>query len=91
MSADPARRILFTGATIVTMDPELGTLQGALARRGRHHRRDRTGPECGRARWSSTPPARILAPRLRRDTHRHAWEAQLRRIMPDVDDLSAAM
>lgn len=23
------------------------------------------------------------------DTHRHAWEAQLRRIMPDVDDLGA--
>ncbi|MYZ07607.1 amidohydrolase family protein, partial [Streptomyces sp. SID2999] len=21
------------------------------------------------------------------DTHRHAWQAQLRRIMPDVDDL----
>ena len=29
-SADPARRILFAGATIVTMDPELGTLQGDL-------------------------------------------------------------
>lgn len=28
----------------------------------------------------------ILAPGLV-DTHRHAWEAQLRRIMPDVDDL----
>ncbi|MDJ0386261.1 hypothetical protein [Streptomyces sp. G-G2] len=23
------------------------------------------------------------------DTHRHAWETQLRRIMPDVDDLGA--
>lgn len=28
----------------------------------------------------------ILAPGLV-DTHRHAWEAQLRRIMPDIDDL----
>ena len=28
----------------------------------------------------------ILAPGFV-DTHRHAWQAQLRRIMPDVDDL----
>ncbi|MFE2136414.1 hypothetical protein ACFW9X_25050, partial [Streptomyces sp. NPDC059466] len=27
-SADPRRRILFTGATIVTMDPELGVITG---------------------------------------------------------------
>ncbi|MGV9267635.1 amidohydrolase family protein [Kitasatospora sp. NPDC003701] len=80
------RRILFTGATIVTMDPALGVIdRGDLLVDGDtitavgHHLDvadavvvDATGT--------------ILSPGFV-DTHRHAWEAQLRRIMPDVDDL----
>ncbi|MFD4601931.1 amidohydrolase family protein [Streptomyces sp. NPDC058464] len=80
------RRILFTGATVVTMDPGLGVVDGAdllvegdtVTAVGRHLDAadavvvDATGT--------------ILAPGFV-DTHRHAWEAQLRRIMPDVDDL----
>ncbi|MEU4610292.1 amidohydrolase family protein [Streptomyces umbrinus] len=85
-SADPRRRILFTGATIVTMDPELGILHDsdllvegdAIAAIGQNLTAD--GAVVVDA--SGT----ILAPGFV-DTHRHAWEAQLRRIMPDVDDL----
>jgi len=85
-STDPRRRILFTGATIVTMDPELGVLHNsdllvegdAIAAIGP----DLTADGAVVVDASGT----ILAPGLV-DTHRHAWEAQLRRIMPDVDDL----
>ncbi|MEU8825305.1 amidohydrolase family protein [Streptomyces sp. NPDC048636] len=88
-ASDPHRRILLTGATIVTMDPELGVLQDAdLLIEGR------TIAAVGR----DLPAAdnaividvtgTILTPGFV-DTHRHAWEAQLRRIMPDVDDLGA--
>ncbi|MBK6013090.1 amidohydrolase family protein [Streptomyces sp. MBT53] len=84
-SADPARRILFTGATIVTMDPELGTLQGDLLVEG--DTVAAIGPDLS-AEGAVVVDASgaILAPGFV-DTHRHAWEAQLRRIMPDVDDL----
>ncbi|XUL92490.1 amidohydrolase family protein [Streptomyces galilaeus] len=84
-SADPARRILFTGASIVTMDPELGTLQGDLLVEG--DTIAAIGPDLS-AEGAVVVDASgtILAPGFV-DTHRHAWEAQLRRIMPDVDYL----
>ncbi|MFF4324407.1 amidohydrolase family protein [Streptomyces sp. NPDC001568] len=82
------RRILFTGATIVTMDPDLGVLHGAdllvedetIAAIGNDLSRD------GAVVVEAT--GTILAPGFV-DTHRHAWQTQLRRIMPDVDDLGA--
>ncbi|MGW6600247.1 amidohydrolase family protein [Streptomyces sp. NPDC055036] len=85
-STDPRRRILFTGATLVTMDPELGVLHNsdllvegeAIAAIGP----DLTADGAVVVDAAGT----ILAPGLV-DTHRHAWETQLRRIMPDVDDL----
>ncbi|MFE5891205.1 amidohydrolase family protein [Streptomyces sp. NPDC056462] len=81
------RRILFTGATIVTMDPDLGVINGGdllvegdtITAVGRHLDAD------GAVVVDAT--ATILSPGFV-DTHRHAWQAQLRRIMPDVDDLS---
>ncbi|WP_405989522.1 amidohydrolase family protein [Streptomyces sp. NBC_00986] len=84
-STDPSRRILFTGATVVTMDPELGTVQGDLLVEGDTIAAigaDLSAEGAVVVDASGT----ILAPGLV-DTHRHAWEAQLRRIMPDVDDL----
>ncbi|NEW72962.1 amidohydrolase family protein [Streptomyces rhizosphaericus] len=85
-SADPRRRILFSGATIVTMDPDLGVLdRGDLLVEGD------TIVAVGHDLSASDAvvvdaTGAILTPGFV-DTHRHAWEAQLRRIMPDVDDL----
>jgi cytosine/adenosine deaminase-related metal-dependent hydrolase len=91
-ATDPDRRILFTGATVVTMDPALGTLpvgdvlvQGTtIAAVGTDLRAQ------GAAEGAVVVDAAgtVLTPGFV-DTHRHAWEAQLRRIMPDVDDLGA--
>ncbi|MER5374780.1 amidohydrolase family protein [Streptomyces sp. NPDC002553] len=80
------RRILFTGATIVTMDPDLGVVEGGdllvegdtITAVGR----DLAAGDAVVVDATGT----ILSPGFV-DTHRHAWEAQLRRIMPDVDDL----
>ncbi|MFJ4630045.1 amidohydrolase family protein [Streptomyces sp. NPDC088847] len=84
-SADPSRRILFTGATIVTMDPELGTVHGDLLVEG--DTIAAIGPNLTADGGVVVDASgTLLAPGLV-DTHRHAWEAQLRRIMPDVDDL----
>ncbi|MFJ1705851.1 amidohydrolase family protein [Kitasatospora sp. NPDC088346] len=89
-AADPDRRILFTGATVVTMDPGLGTLPtGDLLVRGSTV--VAVGPDL-RAQGAATDAVvvdatgTILTPGFV-DTHRHAWQGQLRRIMPDVDDL----
>lgn len=87
-SADPERRILFAGATIVTMDPAHGILHGAdlliegdtIAAIGRGLSRD--GAVVVDAAGAVLTPGFV-------DTHRHAWQTQLRRIMPDVDDLGA--
>ncbi|WP_406333961.1 amidohydrolase family protein [Streptomyces sp. NBC_00203] len=80
------RRVLFTGATIVTMDPGLGVIDGGdLLVEGD------TITAVGRDLGAGDAvvvdaTGTILTPGFV-DTHRHAWEAQLRRIMPDVDDL----
>ncbi|GAA3970667.1 amidohydrolase family protein [Actinomadura viridis] len=91
-AADPGRRVLITGAAVVTMDPELGILPKAdLLVQGETIAA--IAPDLaaqGAADGAVVIDARgfILAPGFV-DTHRHAWEAQLRRIMPDVDDLGA--
>ncbi|MFG2617125.1 amidohydrolase family protein [Streptomyces sp. NPDC048507] len=84
--ADPARRILFTGATLVTMDPALGVLRDCdLLVEGDTIAAVGPGLDpAGGVRVDVT--GTVLCPGFV-DTHRHAWQAQLRRIMPDVDDL----
>ncbi|MGW0943526.1 amidohydrolase family protein [Streptomyces sp. NPDC002623] len=80
------RRVLFTGATIVTMDPALGVIDGGdLLVEGDTITAVGRDLDAGDAVVVDATGA-ILAPGFV-DTHRHAWEAQLRRIMPDVDDL----
>jgi len=84
------RKILFTGATIVTMDPDLGTLhRGDLLVEGSHilaigHDLRTNGDSAGAVVVDAT--GAILSPGFV-DTHRHSWQAALRRIMPDVNDL----
>ncbi|MFD8923319.1 amidohydrolase family protein [Streptomyces sp. NPDC059569] len=80
------RRILFTGATIVTMDPALGVIDGGdLLIEGDTITGVGHGLDAGDA-VVVEAGGTILGPGFV-DTHRHAWESQLRRIMPDVDDL----
>ncbi|MFJ3890807.1 amidohydrolase family protein [Streptomyces rubrogriseus] len=82
------RRILFTGATVVTMDADLGVLPNAdLLVEGDTITAVGPGLEAGDA-VVVDATGTVLSPGFV-DTHRHAWEAQLRRIMPDVDDLGA--
>ncbi|MFF2040890.1 amidohydrolase family protein [Kitasatospora sp. NPDC058170] len=90
-AGDPGRRILFTGATVLTMDPALGTLDvGDLLVTGSTV--TAVGPDL-RAHGAATDAivvdaaGTILTPGFV-DTHRHAWQAQLRRTMPDVNDLA---
>ncbi|MEU5465783.1 amidohydrolase family protein [Streptomyces althioticus] len=80
------RRVLFRGATLVTMDPDLGVIDhGDLLVEGDTVTAVGTDLSAGDAVVVDVTGS-ILSPGFV-DTHRHAWEAQLRRIMPDVDDL----
>ncbi|WP_446039135.1 amidohydrolase family protein [Streptomyces sp. SID1121] len=82
------RRILFTGATLVTMDADLGVIDGGdLLVEGDSITAIGHDLDVGDA-VVVDATGTILTPGFV-DTHRHAWEAQLRRIMPDVDDLGA--
>ncbi|MFJ2239348.1 amidohydrolase family protein [Streptomyces sp. NPDC087859] len=90
-AAAPARRVLLTGAAVVTMDPVIGVLdEGDVLIEGDVIAA--VGPDL-RAQGTIADAVVIdaagciVAPGFV-DTHRHAWEAQLRRIMPDVDDLA---
>lgn len=80
------RRVLFTGGTVVTMDPGLGVIDnGDVLIEGD------TITAVGRGLAADDAlvvdaTGMLLTPGFV-DTHRHAWEAQLRRVMPDVDDL----
>ncbi|MFI5838920.1 amidohydrolase family protein [Catenuloplanes sp. NPDC051500] len=81
---------LFTGGAVVTMDPTLGDLpRGDVLISGTEivavgpDLRDH--PEARDATVIDTT-GRIVAPGFV-DTHRHAWQAQLRRTIPDVGDL----
>ncbi|MFC9955820.1 amidohydrolase family protein [Streptomyces nigra] len=81
------RRVLFTGATIITTDPAYGVIDhGDLLIEG--DTVTAVGHDLTAADDAVTvdATATILSPGFVH-AHRHAWETQLRRIMPDVDDL----
>ncbi|MEU5963402.1 amidohydrolase family protein [Micromonospora parva] len=82
--------ILFTGGSVVTMDPQLGDLargdvliSGSTITAVGADLRDH--PEAAGATVVDTT-GRIVTPGFV-DTHRHAWQAQMRRTIPDVGDL----
>ncbi|GLY05472.1 amidohydrolase family protein [Actinoplanes sp. NBRC 101535] len=86
------RNMLFSGGTVVTMDPDLGDLgRGDVLISG--ERIVAVGPDLrdhpqARGAELVDTTGRIVSPGFV-DTHRHAWQAQLRRSIPDVTDLGA--
>jgi 5-methylthioadenosine/S-adenosylhomocysteine deaminase len=83
--SDPGRRMLLTGATIVTMGP-LGVLRGDLLVRGSTVEAvgAAIGDEVGADVIVIDASGTIIIPGLI-DSHLHAWEGQLRGIAPDAD------
>jgi cytosine/adenosine deaminase-related metal-dependent hydrolase len=89
-AGDPRRRILFTGGAVVTMDPAASDLDrgdvlvegSRIVDVGADLREQGAGDDAIVIDTSSC----IVSPGLV-DTHRHAWQAQMRRTIPDVDDL----
>ncbi len=87
-AGDPDRRILFRGGTVVTMDPAIDDLTvGDVLVQG--SRILDVGPDLGAVDGAIVIDAGgcIVSPGLV-DTHRHAWQAQMRRTIPDVNDLT---
>ncbi|WP_033341785.1 amidohydrolase family protein [Catenuloplanes japonicus] len=82
--------MLFTGGTVVTMDPARGDLpRGDVLISGTEI--IAVGPDlrahpAARDATVIDTTGRIVAPGFV-DTHRHAWQAQMRRTVPDVGDL----
>ncbi|MGW6307089.1 amidohydrolase family protein [Streptomyces niveus] len=80
------RRVLFSGGTVVTIDPGLGIIDnGDVLVEGDTITAVGRDLAAGDA-LVIDATGMLLTPGFV-DTHRHAWEAQLRRVMPDVDDL----
>ncbi|WP_017198290.1 amidohydrolase family protein [Arthrobacter sp. M2012083] len=89
-SGDPLRRVLLTGGAVVSMDRSIGDLQrGDVLIEG--SRIIDVGPDLRSLGAADSAividtAGAIVSPGFV-DSHRHAWETQLRRIMPDVNDL----
>jgi len=88
----PGSRTLLSGATILTMDPSIEDLaRGDLLIEG--NKIASIGPNLSAAARDGGAlvvdvSGMILIPGLQ-DTHRHCWQNQLRRLIPDCDDNSA--
>lgn len=87
-SDDPNRRVLLRGATVVSMDPEVGDhVRADILIVG--SKIEAVGADLGEAASNEDTlvldlAGTIVIPGLQ-DTHRHAWQNQLRRILPDTD------
>jgi cytosine/adenosine deaminase-related metal-dependent hydrolase len=88
----PGARTLLSGATILTMDPNLEDLAtGDLLIEGNRIAaigRDLSAAARDGAAVVVDVSGMILIPGLQ-DTHRHCWQNQLRRLIPDCDDNNA--
>ncbi|MEV8195450.1 MULTISPECIES: amidohydrolase family protein [Rhodococcus] len=91
---DSGRPILLTGGAVVTMDPTIPDLDtgdvlltgSRIAAIGTDLRSDPEHGATATAALVLDTRGSIVSPGFV-DTHRHAWEAQLRRSIPDVADL----
>ncbi|AOS62202.1 amidohydrolase family protein [Actinoalloteichus hymeniacidonis] len=95
-SIDGVGPLLLTGAAIVTVDPAVPDLPagdvfiegGRIVAVGADLRSDPEHADRLRTATAVDLRGRILAPGFV-DTHRHAWQSQFRRSMPDVGDLAS--
>jgi 5-methylthioadenosine/S-adenosylhomocysteine deaminase len=86
-NADPDRRLLIKGATIVSMDASVGDFaRGDLLIQGK--KIAAIAPDLGADAVTIDGRDAILIPGLV-DAHRHSWEGQLRRINPNAATLAA--
>lgn len=90
-AGDPERMILISGGTVVTMDPAVPDLvRGDVLIRGR--RIVEIGADLSAAARGGAivvdASNSIVMPGFH-DTHRHCWQNQLRRLIPDCDDNAA--
>ncbi len=89
-AGDPRRLVLLTGATVLSMDPAVGDFaRGDVLLEG--SRIAKVGPDLGAAVGDTITidlSGRILIPGFQ-DTHRHCWQNQLRRLIPDCDSNGA--
>lgn len=88
------RPILLTGGTVITMDPDVPDLAcgdilltgSRITAIGTDLRSDPVHAAAAAAALAVDTRGAIVSPGFV-DTHRHAWETQLRRSIPDVTDL----
>lgn len=94
LTAAPTRTLLFTGGAVITGSATVPDLErgdvlvhdGAIVAVGEDLRRDPGLAGIVGAALVVDARGRIIAPGFV-DTHRHAWQAQMRRSIPDVTDL----
>lgn len=92
-AGDVRRRVLLRGGTVLTMDPELGDFApGDVLIVG--SKIVEVGPDLSSAASDGQAivvelDGAIVIPGMH-DTHRHAWQGQLRRLLPDADVASYA-
>jgi cytosine/adenosine deaminase-related metal-dependent hydrolase len=85
---EPNRRVLLRGATVLSMDPAVGDFERAdILIVG--SKIEAVGPDLGGAAEDGQTlivelGGSIVIPGLQ-DTHRHSWQNQLRRLLPDID------
>jgi cytosine/adenosine deaminase-related metal-dependent hydrolase len=89
LNGDPSRRLLIRGGAVLTMDGELGDFApGDVLVEGR--RIVAVGADLGDAAVDGQAIVldardKVVIPGMH-DTHRHCWQNQLRRLIPDCDD-----
>ncbi|MEV3927540.1 amidohydrolase, partial [Actinomadura coerulea] len=87
-SADPDRKLLLRGVTVLSMDAEVGDLEEAdVLVEGRRIAAIAPRLEVGDEDVLVLElPGHVAIPGLQ-DTHRHCWQTQLRRMFVDIDGL----